>query len=146
MDFIKKLPLSSGFDTILIVINWLTKFGHSIPLTHSFSAKHIAQKFLEQAYKLHRLLESIVIDRDKIFARSALESSRTWILSYSNLTWHARKILKLKRAVLLELKLKFEPNALLTKFDFNSYRLESMRILLSSSQKNLRISFSSTIF
>ena len=25
MDFIEKLPLSSGFDTILVIVDWLTK-------------------------------------------------------------------------------------------------------------------------
>lgn len=37
MDFIERLHPSKGFDTILVVIDMLTKFGHSIPLTHPFS-------------------------------------------------------------------------------------------------------------
>ena len=67
MDFIEKLPSSDGFDKILVFIDLLTKFGHFIPLTHPFSAELVAQKFLDQIYRLHGLPESIVTYRDKIF-------------------------------------------------------------------------------
>ena len=36
MDFIKGLPKSEGMDTILVVVDRLTKYAHFLPLKHSF--------------------------------------------------------------------------------------------------------------
>ncbi|XP_071939847.1 uncharacterized protein [Coffea arabica] len=67
MDFIEKLPRSQGYDTILVVLDRFTKFGHFMMLIHPFTAKNVAQVFLDNIYKLHGLLESIITDRDKVF-------------------------------------------------------------------------------
>ena len=50
MDFIEKLPSSKGLDTILVVIDRLTKFGHFVALSHPFSAAQVAQVFLDHIY------------------------------------------------------------------------------------------------
>ena len=67
MDFIEKLPKSQGYDTILVVIDRFTKFGHFIRLTHPFTAKMVAQNFLDHIYRMHGLPESIITDRDRVF-------------------------------------------------------------------------------
>lgn len=67
MDFIEKLPLSEAHDTIMVVVDRLTKFAHFLPLAHPISANSVAPLFLDQIYKLHGLPEVIVSDRDKIF-------------------------------------------------------------------------------
>ena len=36
-------------------------------LTHPFTARQVAQLFLDNIYKIHRLPEAIIIDRDKVF-------------------------------------------------------------------------------
>ena len=67
MDFIDSLPVSQGKSTILVVVDRLSKYAHFIPVTHPYTAKSIAQLFLDNIYKLHGLPETIVSDRDKVF-------------------------------------------------------------------------------
>lgn len=67
MDFIKVLHKYEGKDTIMVVINRFIKYAHFIALSHPFTAKEVAQIFLDYLYKFHGLPASIVIDKDKIF-------------------------------------------------------------------------------
>lgn len=67
MDFIDGLPKSDGKDSILVVVDRLTKMGHFVPLAHPYSATTVAQLFLATVYKLHGLPKTIVTNRDKLF-------------------------------------------------------------------------------
>jgi len=44
-DFITKLPLAQGYDSILIVVDRLTKMVHFIPTMEKTSAERLAQLF-----------------------------------------------------------------------------------------------------
>jgi len=44
-DFITKLPLAQGYDSILVVVNRLTKMVHFIPTMEKTLAKRLAQLF-----------------------------------------------------------------------------------------------------
>ena len=67
VDFITKLPLAQGYDSILVVINRLTKIVHFIPTTEKTSAEGLARLFRDNVWKLHRLLESIISDQGPQF-------------------------------------------------------------------------------
>ena len=67
MDFIGGLPKSKNFDTILVVIDKFSKYGHFIPLCHPFTALQVAQIYVDNIYKLHGLPQVLVTDRDPIF-------------------------------------------------------------------------------
>jgi len=67
-DFITKLPLAQGYDSILVVVDWLTKMVYFIPTTEKTSAKGLARLFRDNVWKLHGLPESIISDRGPQFA------------------------------------------------------------------------------
>ena len=67
LDFIEGLPTSQGRDTIMVVVDRFSKSAHFLPLSHPFTAKNVAEKFVEGIIKLHGMPKSIVSDRDPIF-------------------------------------------------------------------------------
>jgi len=66
-DFITKLPLAQGYDSILVVVDQLTKMVHFIPTTEKTSAEGLARLFRDNMWKLHGLPESIISDRGPQF-------------------------------------------------------------------------------
>lgn len=67
MDFIERLLKSEGKNIFLLVLDRLTKFAHFLSLSHPFTAQEVARVFMDSAIKLHRVPQSIVSDRYKIF-------------------------------------------------------------------------------
>lgn len=67
MDFIGGLPKVQGVDTIMVVVDRLTKYAHFILISHPFTAKDIATLFTKEAVCLHGFPTSMVSDRDKVF-------------------------------------------------------------------------------
>jgi len=62
-DFITKLLLAQGYNTILVVCDCFSKMVHFIATTEKMSAKKLTRLFQDHVWKLHRLPESIVSDR-----------------------------------------------------------------------------------
>ena len=67
-DFITKLPLAQGYDSILVVVDQFTKMAHLLPTTEKTTAKGLARLFRDNVWQLHRLPESIISDRGPQFA------------------------------------------------------------------------------
>jgi len=72
-DFIVKLPLAQGYNTILVVCNWLTKMAYFIPTTEKISAEGLAKLFRDHVWKLHGLPESIISDRGVQFVAGLMK-------------------------------------------------------------------------
>ena len=68
VDFITKLPVVAGKDAILVVCNRLSKMTHFVATTKGILAEGLARLFQDNVWKLHRLPESMVLDRGPQFA------------------------------------------------------------------------------
>jgi len=66
-DFIMKLPLAQGYNSILVVVDRLTKIVYFIPTTEKMLAEGLAKLFRDNVWKLHGLPESIISDRGPQF-------------------------------------------------------------------------------
>jgi len=67
-DFITKLPLTQGYNSILVVCNCLMKIAHFIVTIEKTLAKGLIKLFRDQVWRLHGLPESIVSDKGTQFA------------------------------------------------------------------------------
>ena len=67
MDFITDLPDCSGYDSIMVVIDHLTRLAHFIPCKSTITAKVTAELFLKEIVRLHGIPIIIVSDRDPLF-------------------------------------------------------------------------------
>jgi len=67
-DFITKLPLAQGYNSILVVYDRITKMAHFVPTMEKTLMEGVARLFRDNVWKLHSLPESIIIDRGVQFA------------------------------------------------------------------------------
>ncbi|GJT44844.1 putative reverse transcriptase domain-containing protein, partial [Tanacetum coccineum] len=73
MDFVSGLPRTpSGYDTIWVIVDRLTKLTHFLPMKKTDSIEKLTQQYLKEIVCRHRVPVSIISDRDSRFA------SRFW--------------------------------------------------------------------
>ena len=68
VDFITKLLIVAEKDAILVVCDRLSKMTHFVVTTEKTSAERLARLFWDNVWRLHRLPESVVSDRELQFA------------------------------------------------------------------------------
>lgn len=79
MDFIERLPKSKGHDTILVVVDRLSKYARFLPLSHPFFDQQVALVFCFWDYSASWCSQSIVLDCNKIFVSNFWsETSGYW--------------------------------------------------------------------
>ena len=63
VDFIKKLPPSSGYNTILVIVDWLTKQSIFVPTVDTITAPMLAQLFIlhVQSMEFRRMLPRTLV-------------------------------------------------------------------------------------
>ena len=67
VDLITGLPDSHGHDSIMVVVDRLSKMIHAIPTTERLSSEGMARLFRDHVWKLHGLPEQIISDRGPQF-------------------------------------------------------------------------------
>ncbi|GJU61251.1 putative reverse transcriptase domain-containing protein [Tanacetum coccineum] len=73
MDFVTGLPrTSSGYDSIWVIVDRLTKSAHFLPMKKTDSMEKLTQQYLKEVVCRHGVPLSIISDRDSRFA------SRFW--------------------------------------------------------------------
>jgi hypothetical protein len=68
MDFITGFPRTGKLhDLIMVVVDKITKAAHFIPLKTTHKATDVADIFMKEVARLHRIPKTIVSDRDPKF-------------------------------------------------------------------------------
>ncbi len=67
MDFVTGLPVSTNwkgetYDSILVIVDWLTKMVHYEPVKVTIDAPGLAEFIIDVVVRHHGLLDSIVSD------------------------------------------------------------------------------------
>jgi hypothetical protein len=68
MDFITNLPIVKTKNSILVVVDCLTKMAHFTPCSKSITTEETTQSILDEIVRLHGLPEEIVFDKGPQFA------------------------------------------------------------------------------
>ncbi|GKD49626.1 putative reverse transcriptase domain-containing protein [Tanacetum coccineum] len=68
MDFITKLPkTSSGYDTIWVIVDRLTKSAHFLPMRENDPMERLTRLYMKEVVTRHGIPVSIICDRDGRF-------------------------------------------------------------------------------
>jgi hypothetical protein len=68
MDFVTTISHSPrGNNKVWVIVDHLTKAAHFIPFIVGQSTESLAEKYMQEAVRLHRVPTSIVSDRDSRF-------------------------------------------------------------------------------
>ena len=68
IDFITKLPRSSSrHDSIMVVVDKLTKAAHFVPVKSTHKAADVAEIYMKEIARLHGVPKAIISDRDSKF-------------------------------------------------------------------------------
>jgi hypothetical protein len=67
MDFIMGLPKEGNKSFIMVVVEFISKYGHFCALAHPFTPSSVVQAFMDNIFKLHGMPTSIVSFQDPTF-------------------------------------------------------------------------------
>jgi hypothetical protein len=73
LDLITGLPESQGYNSILVVIDRLSKLLHAIPTNDTLSSEGLARLFRDYVWKHHGLPEQVISDRGPQFVSGFLK-------------------------------------------------------------------------
>ena len=90
MDFVVELPLSSGCDVVITVVDSVSKRAYFIPMHMMVTAEEAARLFLHQVWKLYSLPKCVISDHGPQFV-ARFTRELYYLLGIklaSSTTWH----------------------------------------------------------
>src|ERR1700735_229860 len=67
VDFIVELPQSEGKDSVMVVVDSVTKHGHFIDTVTTISAASSARLYVQHIWKHHGIPRQVILDRGPQF-------------------------------------------------------------------------------
>ena len=86
MDFIEKFPSSSRFDTILVIVNWLTKQAIFIPAHDTIMSVDLACLFVLHVFSKHSVPFHVISNRGSEFMSNFFRSLGTTLNMWLHFT------------------------------------------------------------
>ena len=87
MDFITKLPRTpSGYDSIWVIMDRLTKSAHFLPIREDFRVEKLARIYTEEIICRHGIPRDIISDRDGRFTSRLWQTFQTAMGTQLNLS------------------------------------------------------------
>ena len=81
MDFVVGLPQSQkNYDSIWVVMDWLTMYAHFIPAKYIYSAEDYARIFTNEIVCHHGIPLSIISDRGAQYTSRFWRSFKKWLV------------------------------------------------------------------
>src|SRR5882724_3431701 len=74
VDLITELPWSHSYDTIMVVVDHLSKHTHAILMMSDVMVSGVAQLFRDHIWKLHGLLEEVISNQGTQFGSNLMHS------------------------------------------------------------------------
>ena len=72
-DLIMELPSNHGYNPIIVMVDWLSKFSHVVLTTSNVMVSGVAWQFREHVWKLHSWLEEVISDWGTQFISNFVE-------------------------------------------------------------------------
>ena len=83
MDFVVGFPTTaSGYDSIWVIVDKLTKSTHFILVRVKYTAKKLVELYISQIVRLHGVPISLISDRGSLFtSHFGRHYNMVWVLS-----------------------------------------------------------------
>ena len=136
-----KLPVSSDYDSILVVCDRFLKMLHFVAMTEKITAEGLANLFKDNVWKLHGLPESVILNRRPQFAAELMKELNKVINGFSSTNRWTNREDKPRAGTVLKNVRQFH----LAQFLSNFFKYSSSNLLLFYPNKILAIYFSSNL-
>ncbi|GJU88811.1 putative reverse transcriptase domain-containing protein [Tanacetum coccineum] len=115
MDFINKLPKTkSGYDTIWVIVDRLTKSAHFLAMREDYSTERLAKLYIDEIVARHGVSVSIILDQDGRFTSRCCERT-------------IKTLEDMLRACVIDFGGNWDVHLLLAEFSYNNSYHSSIR-------------------